>query len=159
MFFGLAILPFMDLYIKVKSLFLTLFIFLFFIKKTKQRYVDFRKWTESIYNKIFKLTFYEVESFEKQKKHTQLLFEDSLMLLLNAFIYYEVLDIPILKESGIDKKPLYFQVITTIISFVTTSLSLWIESRGLGEDFLEFIMTSVKAKQDWVPHGEKIRYD
>ena len=34
---------------------------------------------------------------------------------------------------------------------------MWIESHGLGEDSLEFIMTSVKAKQDFVPHGEKIK--
>lgn len=27
----------------------------------------------------------------------------------------------------------------------------------MNEPYLEFIMTSVKAKQDWVPHGVKIR--
>ena len=27
----------------------------------------------------------------------------------------------------------------------------------MNEPYLEFIMTSLKAKQDWVPHGVKIR--
>jgi hypothetical protein len=104
------------------------------------------------------LTFYEVESFEKQKKHTQLIFEDIIMLTLNALIFSKVLDVPIISEKNLKNTPFLMQVTTTIISFITTCFALYIESRGLEEPFMEFIMTSVKAKQDWVPHGDKIRY-
>ena len=104
------------------------------------------------------LTFYEVESFEKQKKHTQLIFEDTIMLTLNFLIFMQILDVPIITEENLDKKPFYLQLASTILSIITTCVSLKIESKGLDEPFLEFIMTSVKAKQDWVPHGEKIRH-
>ena len=80
------------------------------------------------------------------------------MLLLNLLIATQILNVPILKDETIDKKPIYLQFATTVLSIITTCLSLLIESRGLSEPFMEFIMTSVKAKQDWVPHGDKIRY-
>ena len=53
-------------------------------------------------NKTFLLTFYEIDSFEKQKKHTQLLFEDSLMLVLNILIFSGYFDVPILNEKNIN---------------------------------------------------------
>lgn len=156
-FLGLFILPFLDFFIKVRATILLLLLPLHFTK-FNGAYRSLRKSLESFYNQTFLLTFYEVESFEKQKKHTQLLFEDLLMLVLNFFIFAEILVVPILSEKTIDKKPFYLQVASTCMSILTTSLSLLIESHGLDEPFLEFIMTSVKAKQDWVPHGEKIRY-
>ena len=58
-----------------------------------------------MYNRIFMLTFYEVESFEKQKKHTQLLFEDFIMLFLNILIGSGILQVPLLYK-GVG--PLFF---------------------------------------------------
>ena len=64
-FLGLAILPMLDLYIKVQSVILVLIIPLYFCKSCKDRFVAIRRYLESLYNKTFLLTFYEVESFEK----------------------------------------------------------------------------------------------
>lgn len=75
-----------------------------------------------------------------------MIFEDIIMLTLNVLIATQVLDVPILKEEKIDKKPIYLQFATTLLSIVTTCISLSIESKGLSEPLMEFIMTSVKAK-------------
>jgi hypothetical protein len=38
-----------------------------------------------------------------------------------------------------------------------TLTTLWVESHGMKENFIAYIMTSVKAKQDWVPFGYLLR--
>ena len=44
----------------------------------------------------------------------------------------------------------------TLIKFVNSLLMLAIESQGLNETFIEYLMLSVKAKLDWVPFGNQI---
>ena len=65
------------------------------------------------------------------------------MLILNVLIGCGTLKIPLLYK-GVG--PLVFQVTTTVISVITTVASLYFESKGLQENFIEYIMTSVKAK-------------
>lgn len=67
--FGLLQLFILDIIIKleVAILFLT---FPMHFTPLRSYYVKLRRWLESLCNKAFLLTFYEVESFEKQKKHT-----------------------------------------------------------------------------------------
>ena len=66
---GLMILPILDIYIKIRA---TILLVLLPLHWTgfKKSYISVRKFSESLVNKAFMLTFYEVESFEKQKKHT-----------------------------------------------------------------------------------------
>ena len=45
---------------------------------------------------------------------------------------------------------------TTVFSVITTIFSLAVESKGLKESSMEYIMLSMKAKQDWVPFGNKL---
>lgn len=122
--------------------------------------LDITKWLrkqgELMYNRLFMLNFFEIDSFEKQKKHTQLLFEDFLMLTLNVFIFFKWINVPILDDK-LSTGPIVAQCVTTVISIITTAVSLWIESNGLKENFIEYVMTSIKAKQDWVPFGYKVR--
>lgn len=79
-----------------------------------------------------------------------------MMLIMNTFIFMDLLDVPIIDSDRLDNKPFIMQVVTTFISVIFTYYTLRTESRGLNEGLVEFVMTSVKAKQDWVPHGELI---
>ena len=49
------------------------------------------------------------------------------------------------------------QLGSTTASILSATITLWIESKGLKEQFLEYVMLSVKAKQDWVPFGNQIK--
>lgn len=73
------------------------------------------------------------------------------MLVLNILIGCGAIKVPLL-FNGLG--PLFLQVFTTSMSILTTIISLSFESKGLEENLVEFIMTSVKAKQDWVPYGD-----
>ena len=79
------------------------------------------------------------------------------MLLLNLSILSGFLNV---KFSGKELSiwPVLLQFATTSMSVFVTCFTLYLESKGLDEYLIEFIMTSVKAKQDWVPFGNKIRY-
>ena len=46
---------------------------------------------------------------------------------------------------------------TTIISIIFTMFTLYFESKGFHEHPCEYIMLSMKAKQDWIPFGNKIK--
>lgn len=48
---------------------------------------------------------------------------------------------------------LTFSFVTTVLSFLFTLFNLFTESNGLHESWLEYMMTCLKAKQDWVPYG------
>lgn len=110
---------------------------------------------------IFMLNSFEVDTFEKQKMYTQVLFEDLPMIFLQALICFEILKVPGLKndilKSG-SHTTLYWSIFMSIYSILTNFLSLIIESRGLNEYWMEFIMLTMRAKQDWVPYGSKIMY-
>lgn len=44
----------------------------------------------------------------------------------------------------------------TLLSIITNVFNLVVESQGLKEHPVEFIMLSMKAKQDWVPYGNSL---
>ena len=54
------------------------------------------------------------------------------------------------------RKSLILSLTTTVLSIVSNVINLFIESHGLKEHWLEFIMLSMKAKQDWVPYGNSL---
>lgn len=77
------------------------------------------------------------------------------MIVLDIFIYLGILRTPgVLDFKG---GVLAIQVLSTSLSITTALVGLWIESGGLKENFFEYIMLSVKAKQDWVPYGNQIK--
>jgi len=132
-FFGLLLMPIIDCYMKFEAI--ILFVTLPFSCKGFARKV--RVQFEKNYNNFFLLTFFEIESFEKQKKHTQLLFEDAIMLSLNIAIFSGLLHVPILEtESNMSWWPIILQVFSTIMSILFTCLSLWFEARGMKEKFV-----------------------
>ena len=75
------------------------------------------------------------------------------MIFLDIIILLGFLNVPILGD-----KPalLYQQVASTFVSFVITVCLLKVESAGVEENLLEYAMLSVKAKQDWIPFGNKL---
>lgn len=92
-FIGLALMPIIDGYMKFEAI--VLIVTLPF--KCCSRYI--RVQFEKNYDRLFLLTFFEIEAFEKQKKHTQLLFEDAMMLALNIWIFSGWLHVPMLEEK------------------------------------------------------------
>lgn len=84
------------------------------------------------------------------------MFEDVIMISLNIAIFSRIIHVPFL-ESGLSWWPIVAQFSTTILSILSTCLNLYFESKGLKENFVEYVMTSVKAKQDWVPFGYMVR--
>ena len=49
------------------------------------------------------------------------------------------------------------QFATTFLSIINAAGMLSLESWGLGEVFIEYLMRSMRAKLDWVPYHRKIR--
>ena len=49
------------------------------------------------------------------------------------------------------------QFATTFSSIFFALLTLYIESNGLKEKLIEYVMLSLKAKQDWVPYGNRLK--
>lgn len=88
---------------------------------------------------LFQLNSFELQNFEKQKIYAQVLFEDTLMLFLQALIISGSLSVPeIMKQThfkvvnnSLEKNAFLWSCITTIISLVKTYIALWEESRGL----------------------------
>jgi hypothetical protein len=57
-----------------------------------------------------------------------------------------------------DSNALLFSFISTIINIVMNSYFMWAESNSLREYALDYILLSMKAKIDWVPYGNKLKY-
>ena len=79
-----------------------------------------------------------------------------MLLLLNISIASGLLNVKF-TDRELSAWPVILQFGSTLLSVLVTCMTLYFESNGLGEQFMEYIMTSVKAKQDWVPFGNKIR--
>lgn len=47
----------------------------------------FHTWYEDMFDTVFNLNALELDNFEKQKKQTQLIFEDLIMLFLDGLIF------------------------------------------------------------------------
>jgi len=43
-----------------------------------------------------------------------------------------------------------------MLSILSATAKMWMESRGLDENIMEYIMLSLKAKQDWVPYKNSL---
>lgn len=75
------------------------------------------------------------------------------MIVLDFMIITKFLTVPVL---GNKPELLYKQAASTAFSFVITLCLLRVESSGVEENLLEYAMLSVKAKQDWIPFGNKL---
>ena len=57
-------------------------------------------------------------------------------------------------EMGDSQSKTINSAVTTIISIISTLSQLYMESKGYREHAPEYIMLSMKAKQDWIPFGQ-----
>ena len=75
------------------------------------------------------------------------------MLVFNGLLVAGFIKVPELDMNG---RLFLISFTSTIFSFVSTILTLKIESNGIKENWLEYMLISVKAKQNWVPFGSAI---
>lgn len=157
-FFGLFLMPIIDLALKIQVAILLVLALLPCIKINK---VPLNEWgqekLEILFENLFDLNSNELDNFEKQKKYIQVIFEDFLMVLLQLFIHLEILNVPKIKSAGPSGSETYQSLATTAFSIFSTMLQLAMESKGFHEHPCEYIMLSMKAKQDWVPFGSLIK--
>ena len=65
------------------------------------------------------------------------------MLFFDLMVFTGLISVPKLDLDG----AIFFQQLgTTLLSFMSAIYVLWIESRGMEENVLEYAMISVKAK-------------
>ena len=107
---------------------------------------------------MFNLNSFELDNFEKQKKYTQVLFEDTFLLVLQIGIGLGIFNVPKITNKKYRKESYSFLILlasglVTLFSMITTAFSMIVESNGLKEKKLSYIMLSLKAKSDWVPFG------
>ena len=67
------------------------------------------------------------------------------------------MNVPKIKATGPSGQETYMSLATTLLSIFTTLMQLFMESKGYHEYACEYIMLSMKAKQDWVPFGSLIK--
>ena len=67
------------------------------------------------------------------------------MLVMDIFIFTGVLNVPIFKKN-IPKSIIIQQFVSTMISIISATAKMWMESTGLEENIMEYIMLSLKAK-------------
>ena len=79
------------------------------------------------------------------------------MVVLDILIYLNYLNIGDSKDFSKKGKIIAMQIGSTVFSILAAGFAIYTESRGLKEDVFEYTMVSVKAKQDWVPFGNKIK--
>ena len=99
---------------------------------------------------------HEIECFETQKKYSQLIFEDLMMILLNFLMVTKILNTPKLGEN-IKGSSVALSFATTLASIFNAGGMLCLESYGLGENFIEYLMRSMQGKLDWIPYSRNIR--
>lgn len=81
------------------------------------------------------------------------------MLLFQFLIVFEIIQVPLLEEvSDWEGNLLFISGVSTLFSILTMIVTLQYESSGLKEHWLEYMMLSMKAKQDWVPFGDEIKH-
>jgi hypothetical protein len=102
-FFGLFLMPIIDLALKIQITIL-LFLCLFPCKKCGKEKKSLNEWghekLERLYESFFDLNPNELENFEKQKKYIQVVFEDFLMVLLQLIIHLKWLNVPKMQPTG-----------------------------------------------------------
>lgn len=93
--------PLIDILLKIESLFNVLAIPLCCRYGNKNRTISKRIHIlfEDFFEYFFNLNAFELENFEKQKKYTQVLFEDMLMFALQVLIYAKVVRVPLLSQD------------------------------------------------------------
>ena len=93
--FGPFIMLILDVVQKIEAL--GVFLTVWFTGKNRNRIVP--KMFERIYLKVFGINMHEIECFETQKKYSQLVFEDFLMISLNLFMFLSILNVPQLTKE------------------------------------------------------------
>ena len=138
-FIGLLIMIIVDILQKIESIIRILLIPIS-CKVKSQRNKSVRRlvqeWIhQEFFEKIFKLNSFELDTFEKQKKFTQVLFEDMVMLVLYGMIQFKYLNVKELSNRrNFEGNILFFSFLTTIYSITTMLFTLFYESRGLKEN-------------------------
>ena len=85
------------------------------------------------------------------------MFRNILMIVLQIFILRKWLEMPAIDQFK-ESKTLLLSFIFTTINIVMNSYLMWAESNSLREYALDYILLSMKAKIDWIPYGNKLKY-
>lgn len=153
--FGMVLMPILDIWLKIFSAIRVFCLLLICKTKSKKKYGWIAQDTiEKRFENMVNCNAYELDSYERQKKYTQVIFEDLLMLILQLLIYTSVLDVPHLHDFAQSGRIVFYSFVMTLVSIFSTAFTLWIESKELHEGFIEYIMFSLNAKQDWVSYGQ-----
>ena len=97
---GLFIMPIIDIIQKFEAIIGLLLLPIKFLSSNENNLSKrFQKWIEKKYEEMFNLNAFELDTFEKQKKQTQLIFEDLVMIFLDFLIFTHILTV-----SAIQKK-------------------------------------------------------
>lgn len=122
-------------------------------KKGKPQTADinlkFQIWIEKTLN----MNEFEILNFKQQSKFTQMIFEDVLMLVLDALIIFGFFNVPKITHRGLNGKTLLTQLGSSCVSIFTAYSTLAYQSKTLHEDKFEYILVCMKARQGWIPFG------
>lgn len=113
-FLGVFLMPLIDVLTKVElSLNVLLLILCCFGKRSIICQLRIQKVFQKKFEGLFGINEYEKENFKQQTKYSQLIFEDLLMLILDALIFSGVLRVPKINIMG---KSVLLQVASTVLS-------------------------------------------
>jgi hypothetical protein len=151
---GLIMIPITDILFKLQTLINVLFLpFRCSNKDGMALNSRIREYTSKKIMRLTDMNEYEIESFKKQSKYTQLIFEDLLMIVLDAFVILGVFSVPLMTSGNFSGGILLMQIGSTSLSIYTALNDLFFWSDALGEDRLEYLLFCLKAKQNWIPYG------
>ena len=75
-----------------------------------------------------------------------MIFEDLLMVLLDALVVFGVFKVPLLMDQFSSEYSLWIQILSTLVSLYFAVSGLFSESEALNEDRIEYLLTCLKAK-------------
>lgn len=102
------------------------------------------------------MTDFEIMNFKQQSKYIQFVFEDFPMLVLDFFIVTGVLTVPKIFNAAFTNSGFAQQLVLTSYSTYTALSELFFQSDALGESRLEYLLTCLKARQNWIPFGTQL---
>lgn len=85
-----------------------------------------------------------------QRKISQLFFESIPMLLMQILILMNIIPTPEIVQQG--KSAIVISSVTAIISIIINFMQLSFQSRAFREPFSLYALTTLNAKQNWIPY-------
>lgn len=85
-----------------------------------------------------------------QRKISQLFFESMPMLLMQMLILMNIIATPEIVLQG--KSAIIISSVTAIISIIINFMQLSFQSRAFREPFSLYALTTLNAKQNWIPY-------